>query len=132
MAKAMKHPRVQEAPMAKKFHYSSCWGTWSRVLTDDGPHHSYVEVNLTPVNGNWQDRVAPVRIRVHGTARDFRDIDTDELPAAVYQRMVDNLGEELTERLLNEDFIPQIDFARYRAVCNGGANLEDIRVQATV
>ena len=112
------------------FHRSSYWHTWSRVLSDSHPHGPFVEVNLTPING-WDSEgmkhVAPIRIRVHGTARDAKDKSVAELPAEVREEMVQFLGAELTERLLKEDFLSQIDWELYRKHCNGGANLADIR-----
>jgi len=115
----------------KRFTRSSYWGSWSRVLSDRHPQGPFVEVNLTPIpccgSSTWKEDVAPVRIRLHGTARDRRDVLTDVLPDTVRAAMVQHLGEEMTERLLMEDFLPQIDWDLYRKFNNGGANLEDIR-----
>ena len=119
------------------FHYSGYWGSWSRVLCEDHPQGPFIEVNLTPIpncyDSTWGNHVAPIRIRAHGTARDYRkfggDKKTDQLPEEVKQAMVLNLGAELTERLLTEDFLPQIDWALYRQKCNGGANMDDIRLR---
>jgi hypothetical protein len=41
--------------------------------------------------------------------------------------MVKHLGEELTHRLLTEDFLSQIDWGRYDRNDNGGCNLEDCK-----
>jgi hypothetical protein len=50
-----------------------------------------------------------------------------EPPPAVLAEMKAHLGEELANRLLTEDFLSQIDWDKYKAVDNGGANLADIR-----
>lgn len=122
--------------MAKTFHYCGSWGTWSRVLSADHPQGPYIEVNLTPIpcchNSTWDNDVRPIRIRAHGTPRDYigyypQDKETDELPDDVRAAMVRNLGPELTERLLTEDFLPLIDWDLYRQKTNGGANFDDIR-----
>ncbi|MFH0779358.1 MAG: hypothetical protein V1928_00690 [Parcubacteria group bacterium] len=113
------------------FTCCSYWGDWSRVLSEKDPHGPFVEVNLTPIrncfSSTWQNHVAPIRIRFHGTARSENDRTVAELPAEVRAQMVQNLGEELTNRLLTEDFLSQIDYNLYCKKCNGGANFEDIR-----
>lgn len=117
--------------MMLKYHFSSYWGTWSRVLSDTDPRGPIVEVNLTPLGysqGNWDAEVRPVRIRFHCTPSGDRDIHTDELPDNVHRMMIAALGEELVERLLTEDFLLQVDYKLYSKHCNGGANLDDIRV----
>lgn len=110
------------------FHYSSYWHMWSRVLTSThkGRGGNFVEVNLTPIR-NWQEEVAGIRIRVHCTSRGRDDKTVATLPPEVRAKMVKNLGEELTQRLLTEDFLSQIDWERYQKACNGGANLADIK-----
>lgn len=112
------------------YHYSGYWHSWSRVLSTNHPDGPFVEVNLTPIHGDsrgWASEVRPVRVRFHGTSREERDKIVEQLPPEVRTRMVANLGEELTERLLTEDFLPQIDPALYQQHSNGGANLEKIR-----
>lgn len=120
------------------FHYSGYWGSWSRVLSTDHPRGPFVEVNLTPIPGNisstWDNHVRPIRIRFHGTARDhsgmpMSDKDVAELPKEIEQAMRRNLGDALTDRLLTEDFLSQIDYDLYAKKCNAGANLEDIKRQ---
>ncbi len=115
------------------FYFCSYWQSWSRVLSSDHPKGPFIEVNLTPsgsYSSTWEDRVAPIRIRAHGTARDpERDKVVDQLPEEVVQAMTRELGAELTERLLTEDFLSQIDWDLYRQKCNGGANLENIRLR---
>jgi hypothetical protein len=97
-----------------EYHFCSYWGTWSRRLSENHPIGPFVEVNLTPIpnsySSTWQSDVAPIRIRAHGTASAKRDINTDTLPDDVRAAMIKNLGLQLTERLLTEDFLSQIDF----------------------
>ena len=107
-----------------KYHYSSYWGSWSRVLSEEGME--FVEVNLTPVRGYGWDDVWPATIRRHGTMRKVRDIETDKLPHDIMQDIKDALGSARLHYLLNEDFLPQIDWALYRLHCNGGARFENI------
>jgi hypothetical protein len=114
------------------FVLSGYWGTWSRVLGENHPEGRYIEVNLTPINGateeEWRKDVLPIRIRAHSTTRKRDDKIVDRLPAVVEARLIAHLGKELTARLLTEDFLSQIDWALYRKHCNGGANLDDIRI----
>jgi hypothetical protein len=132
---------VEEAA-AKKFHYSSYWGNWSRVLLRPGDivpsgsrkgeiSHDYLELNLTPINGwhPWnheeiEKRVRPIVFRFHGTARDRKDRDEKELPGEVLKGMKENLGDLLVERLINEDFLWYLDLdALYRNMRGGGVAL---------
>ena len=114
------------------FFYSSYWKTWSRVLSG-GRAGSSVELNLTPTNwrvadqGQWDSKVRPIRIRRHSTGMDRGDKLVDTLTAEVRAVMVKHLGADLTARLLTEDFMSQINWEKYHRVCNGGANLSDIR-----
>lgn len=104
------------------FHYSSYWRSWSRVLSTDHPHGPFVEVDLTPTGGNtgnW-DKVRSVNIRSHGTARDTGDIEQDTLLDEVWDQMVEALGEDVTYRLVSEDFLSQVDWKLYEQHCNGG------------
>lgn len=128
---AARHSHPKGRPKTK-FHYSSYWMDWSRVLadpTDAGLGNDYIEVNLTPIphsyGSTWDTHVRQVRIRRHWTARATGDIECDELPAQIRQKMVEALGEEKTNRLLTEDFLPQIDWEAFKQR-NGGANLGDI------
>lgn len=112
------------------FIYSSYWGTWSRVLSERHPNGPFVEVNLTPIphchSSEWQNDVAPIKIRFHGTYN-RSDKVVNELPAPIREEMVKNLGEELTNRLLTEDFLSHIDIELYHKFNNGGADFEKIR-----
>lgn len=115
------------------FRYNSYWGTWSRVLRRMSADATQVEVNLTPINpymsSGWE-RNKKVIIRSHVTQPDRSDKDTQELPALVLDRMTAEYGEDLTRRLLEEDFLPEIDWDKYAAVCNGGAPFDAIRKDA--
>jgi hypothetical protein len=111
--------------MAKKYHYSSYWGTWSRRLSSDHKHGPYVEVNLTPINdcnyaSRWEDEVEPIIIRTHCTPSSGRDIDTNILPLRIGEDMVKFLGVELTKMLLDHDFLSEIDDELLRTRMQGG------------
>ena len=113
------------------YKFSGYWRTWSRVLAVDHPEGPFVEVNLTPINSwAWNEDVRPIRVRAHCTAisRSQGDIFVHELPPAVRTAMVLNLGEELTDRLLTENFLPQIDWVLYRQKRGTGPGLDDIRL----
>lgn len=135
--------------IAPYFHWCSYWGSWSRVLHSPGTKHdncdlpgyfmeSFIEVNLTPVNGwpcdndkdsyrSYQlDQVRHIIIRCHMTSRGKKDEIWGDLPEITKDALRENIGDELTHRLLAEDFLPQIDFAIYHKHCNGGAKLADI------
>lgn len=110
------------------FIYGSYWGMYSRVLSMNHPE-GVIEVDLTAVNPlsdlGWP-KVARINIRAHRTSRSPRDMLSYALPDYTVERMHERFGVDLTERLLHEDFLPQIDWAKYRKVCNGGAALADI------
>jgi hypothetical protein len=118
----------------KSFVYSNYWHTWSRLLSDNHPDGPFVEVDLTPTNSHhdsskkeWAEKIASIHIRKHGTSKSEKDERVAELPSEVKAIMVSRLGAELTERLLTEDFLSQIDWDLYKQKCNGGASLNDIR-----
>lgn len=111
------------------FHHSKYWGTWSRVLLQQGVW--YVEVNLTPINptlsGSWEAQVRPIIIRRHCTLLSAEDLH-QRLAAAVVARMVQKVGERLTTRLLTEDFLSQIHLPTLeRTMRGGGLTLEECR-----
>jgi len=105
---------------------------YSRILTfEEGPRGCpQVEVNLTPIpccpSSTWEADVAPIRIRAHSTMRGEGDLGMKEPPLEILAEMKTHLGEALVHRLLTEDFLSQIDWDKYAAVNNGGANLADI------
>lgn len=106
------------------YRYSSYWGTWSRVLSIDHPEGPYVEVDLTPVGDQWV-RVRHINIRAHRTPLQSNDKLVTELPAEVRDLMEFELGTELRDRLLTEDFLPKIDWVKYKKKVNGGVFLAE-------
>jgi hypothetical protein len=102
--------------------WDSYWGTYSRSLGKIGDYDK-VEVDLTPVNG-WTNidgeeglnvaKVRSINIRRHCTAMDRGDRYLNLLPQQVHHAMIEHLGLDLTRRLLTEDFLPQIDWDKYR------------------
>jgi hypothetical protein len=117
---------------ANGFTFSGYWHSWSRVLAVGHPAGRVVEVTLTPHNHGqsaWDTEVRPIFVRAHCTplSRDRGDIFLMELPPSVRRLMVASLGEELTNRLLTENFLDQIDWDLYRQKQGSGPGLEDIR-----
>jgi len=113
-----------------KFHYSSYWGKWSRVLQELTADQQQVEVDLNPINSQWDfpwETTKKINIRSHRTAPGRNDKRTDKLPSDVLELMEEKLGEQLVNRLLNEDFLPYVDWDKYREICNGGACFDDIK-----
>jgi hypothetical protein len=102
---------------------------WSRVLNND--EGETIEVNLTPIpccfDSSWEKDVKPIRIRRHRTMLGQNDQMVKELPEKILAIMKENLGEELVNRLLSEDFLTPIDWDKYNQKCNGGANFDDIK-----
>lgn len=93
----------------KKFRLCDYWGTWNRLLTiaDVG----IVELSLTPINwqsshGKW-DKTKQEMFRVHNTSIKG-DKCCDELPADVREILVRHYGEELTERMLNHNYLSEV------------------------
>ena len=117
-------------------HYSSYWGTWSRILTYNGvsiPQGKlgpYIEVNLSPMggisSGNWEKEVFPIIVRAHGTMADKGDRWASRLPEEVHQKAIEKIGSLRLEALLYWNFLAEIDWEKYRQVCNGGAPLSKI------
>lgn len=109
------------------FVYSSYWRTWSRVLLEGKDQTGIsVEVDLTEPNGTWS-RVKTQNIRSHLTPRGNSDILTDVLPEEIRIRLLMNLGEAFVTRLLTYDYLPYIDWNKYKEHCNGGAAFDLIR-----
>lgn len=124
------------------FHYCSYWGTWSRILLNErietqgfyGVAYStlIVEINLTPIpacySSTWEKDVVPIVIREHGTFPDARDKFEKELPSEVIAQMHTFIGQELTQRLLTEDFLAQLDMEKLRkSMRGGGVPLAEVR-----
>lgn len=119
-----------------QFCYCSFWGTWSRVLrplvfeTRESPCVMQVEVDLTPINIRapeaW-DKVKAINIRQHNNFPDGRDLLVWDLPDKVLQLMKMYLDNDVINRLINENFLPSIDWAKYNACNNTEAPFELIR-----
>jgi hypothetical protein len=115
--------------------YDSYWQTWDRVLHIDNNGVQIVEFSLTPINptkrDSWVEQVFPIMIRAHRTAlrptdRLFRSVVKNK-HSTVFQEvkrtMLREVPIELVHRMLNEDFLSQIDWAKYlevKALRNGG------------
>ena len=104
--------------------YNAHWRAWSRVLSEKGG--VYVELNLTHINGQW-DKVKDETIREHCTPRAPKDLEQENLPIAVKQGMVDVLGQQFVDRLLTYDYLAEVEWAKYKNVCMGGAKFNQIR-----
>lgn len=108
------------------FHYSSYWGTWSRVLTPYSGNW-VLELNLTPVNPSydrsWEETVRPIIFREHLTALNRQDELTESLPNYTRAHMAERIGEELTTRLLTTDWLPLLNRRRVREGKYGGGGL---------
>lgn len=111
------------------YHYSGYWMTWSRVLLENF-NGQYIELNLTEINGDWS-RVKNETLRVHATPRVIGGARGDklvtELPSEVRDRMLENLGREHTNRLLTFDYLPHVDWAAYKRLCNGGTAFAGVK-----
>ena len=106
------------------FVYSSYWHSWSRVLRFYQNGGTQVEVDMFPLINDKQ-----VNIRKHRTVRSVNDFYSRYMPNNVIEQMVDRYGQELTDRLLHEDFLPQINWDLYEQHCNGGAEFDRIKKQ---
>lgn len=116
--------------------YDGYWRTWDRVLHIDQNGSQVVEFCLTPINpikrDSWVEQVFPINIRVHRTDinrpgdRLFRCVVKNKHSVAfqeVKRAMLREVPIELAHRLLNEDFLSQIDWMKYleaKAFRNGG------------
>ncbi len=123
------------------FHYSSYWGSWSRILWHESDRKlqerlgfdarvaGTVEIDLTAINPhcnlNWRDQVQYGNIRAHGTA--FRDADkiVGTLPGYVVDMMNEWLTPDTVDKLLHADYLPYIDFEKGRKAANGGFKIND-------
>lgn len=112
------------------FVFSSYWNTWSRVLVEMDSHgqaHT-VEVNLTALGSSDWIKTESINIRRHVTSRDRNDKFVGTLPAKAVEYMREHMSDEIVERLLHEDFLPQIDWSLYSKHCNGGAQFDLIKI----
>ena len=108
------------------FLYNDYWRTWNRVLLNDFGNGSttgqFVELNLTHVNGDWS-RVKDETIRVHCTRRSTKDRLTALLPADILHVMRQQIGGQLTERLMVYDYIAEIDWLKYERLSRNGGGV---------
>lgn len=114
--------------------WCSYWGTYSRVLIGFNSPDGVVEVNLTPVNigdeRSWREQIVPIMFRYHGTSLGRKDEwGRFPLPDVARKMMVDRIGEELTHRLLTEDWLSLIDLAKVKRgrVGGGGISFEEVK-----
>lgn len=106
-----------------KFIWSSYWHKWSRILVPMTNKVMWqVEVDLQP-----NDEKRTINIRRHCTMKSAHDKIVSELPMEVVEGMQKRFGEEITQRLLHEDFLPNIDWDKYEKRCNGGAEFDTIK-----
>lgn len=120
----------QKAKNSRVFHFCSYWGTWSRRLKEynEGPVKGIIELNLTPrtpIKGqkDWKEQVIPIIFQVHFTAPSRQEQNEKELPLEVLERIKKHAGEELTNRLLTEDWLSLIDLQLLTLNSNGGCPL---------
>ena len=82
--------------------------TWNRILI----FRKYtVELNLTPIGGWFQgdlETVTSETIRIHDNPRTKIDQLHYELPKIVIEEMIREIGPELTNRLVNFDYLNEI------------------------
>jgi hypothetical protein len=117
------HKQGVQSQNGDMFHYSSYWGTWSRVLrTSSGGGDDTVEVDLTAVNLQWP-RVLACNVRSHRTMCARNDILCRSLPAHVVDLMHKRMSMETFDQLVHADLLSLIDWDKYNKVCNGGAAL---------
>ena len=124
------HKQGVQSQNGDMFHYSSYWGTWSRILrVSSSGGDETVEVDLTAVNPHsdlqWP-RVLACNIRAHRTARDTNDLICKSLPRHAVDLMHSRMDLETFEQLMHHDLLPLIDWDKYNKVCNGGAALAKI------
>lgn len=113
-------PELMGVPPVRRYHFSSYWRTWSRVLLVKHREFQTVELNLTPINGNWSQDVLPVIIRVHSTQPSPRDLSTPRLPIDVWKLLGERLGRDFRHHLCTTDFVPMIDWSKQELNRGGG------------
>lgn len=109
------------------YHRSSYWGIWSRVLEIDS---DYVwELDLTPINSQYRDSWRSTEkghIRRHMTAMGERDEMTLLLPPEIEARMIEEMGEQVTNDLLSVDYMSLFRKDVFGPLNNGGAYIKDL------
>lgn len=103
------------------FHYSAYWGTWSRVLLLKFQGYRTVELDLTPINPSWgsrhwQESILAAKIRAHCTPLGQKDKELKELPAYVRELMISQIGEDVTAKLIDWDWVSLIDPTKLRRI----------------
>jgi hypothetical protein len=108
--------RRQTDRLKRRIHFSRYWGTYTRVLSfpEENQYQQYIELNLIPVNGisgDWDLEVEPIIFRhfIPDEIRLKRDMFYLELPEPAELLMIENIGPELSSRLLHEKFMDKID-----------------------
>lgn len=92
------------------FNRSNYWGNSNRVLIRmGGKYREQVEVSVSPVNnfdGDWRD-LALVRIRTHATVS--KDHFSHAISPAIWNDLVEHVGEEIANILVHTDLLGEID-----------------------
>jgi len=130
------------------FEYCIWSFSWSRILSSDDNKCEYISVGLAPgcigaerlmygdtdsriVTREWA-RIENINIgRYHTTRNEGNTLIVDHLPGHVLSRMHRFLKPEIVTRLMEEDFLSQIDWSLYTRNSNGGAPFDKIRRKET-
>lgn len=142
--------RKKKERLENRIHFSSYWGTYSRILSlpDENELGEYIELNLTPINGLarngtqvslsereyqeniWKKEIIPGIIRNHVTCRSERDRDMKDLPDHLRKMMEGYLDENQIEWLLTFDFLGAIHIPFLKTKhnpCGGGSCWENFK-----
>ena len=130
--------------IARPFRYNTYWKNWSRILKPiySGYPNGYVDINLTPING-WADEksnspdvvnhklqvqireISAIRIHNHSTPSTDKDQYEETLPIEAMDKLVEMVGPDLANYMLNGNIYNLIDWRLYRnAENNGGVPLD--------
>lgn len=84
--------------------YCYYWKTYSRLLVKE--EGISVEINLTPINGNWNEVTEEI-IRIHFTNRSPKDkiIGEKFIPEHVVKNIKGNIGGFLADKLITFDYL---------------------------
>lgn len=129
------NPQPVRSQNGNMFVFSGYWRRWARVLHESTPRdlpncpHSTVEVDLEVVMNipSMWDRVNAINIRNHCTTRTQGDVFSGSIPGKVHEHMRAYMTETTVNRLLHEDFLPNINWDIYRQHSNGGAPFELVK-----
>lgn len=102
------------------FSYCAYWGTENRVLQRMGGNFNQaIEVTITPINptmeGVWEN-LARVMIRYHFTHPTARDKFYHVIGNRTVENLVKAVGRQITDVLLHDDLLNEIDQDKLRAV----------------